>query len=268
MATRTLSQIIAELQPTYSPQIKSLQSQQALIPSRIAEQEKGLQAKQTQAFDTILGGARQRGLGFSGIPLAEQAKYTSTEFLPALANLRQQGNTERLSLQDAILGITERRNTLAQQLLQQERDRAEQKRQFNLSLQEQRASRAAAGSGGGGFSPSLGDLFGETQTDKKSSIGPEQARAWQSVQNFVGRGDKNVIAQDILRAYNNNKKNPNAFDRFKLEIYRAKAPQAYKAFQSLVNKKPTKKTRYQPSQLFNVRSSGGFSGLSGGFSGL
>lgn len=159
---RSLDQIVAELDTTYNPQIQSIEARRNLIDPQIAEEEKGLGAKQTQAFDDILGGARRRGLGFAGIPLADQAKYTSTEFLPALARLRQQGNEQKLSLQDAILGIRERRDTLAQQLRQQEQDREEQQRQFNLDyeLKKQqmaeasRASGGGGGGGGGGFSPS------------------------------------------------------------------------------------------------------------------
>lgn len=163
MQPRTLDQIISELNPTYDPQIKSLRERQGLIPGQVAEEEKGLQAKQEQAFGDILGGARHRGLGFSGIPLSEQARYTSTEFLPALARLRQQGKEQAMSLEDAILGITERRNTLAQQLRQQEVDRAEQIRQFNEQMafnREQAAAqeRASMAAAGGGFSPSFGGL--------------------------------------------------------------------------------------------------------------
>lgn len=152
---RTLDQIIAELGGTYNPQIESLRRRQELIPGQVAEEEKGLQARQETAFGDIVSGARRRGLGFSGIPLSEQAKYTSTEFLPALARLRQQGREQAMSLEDAILGITERRSTLAQQLREQELNREEQQRQFNENLRfqrEQEARQAAAT----GFSPSFG----------------------------------------------------------------------------------------------------------------
>lgn len=167
---RTLDQILTELNSNYEPQVAAFRQRQELIPGQIAQEEQGLQAKQGQAFDDILGGARRRGLGFSGIPIAEQARYTSTEFLPALARLKQSGREQALSLEDAILGIQERRGTLAQQLRQQELDRDEQIRQFNenIGLQRQQANRAAAGSG---FSPTLGG--GQSQT-------PAAARAVQS----------------------------------------------------------------------------------------
>lgn len=151
MAVRTLEQIISELNPTYNPQVESLRQRQGLIPGQIESEEKGLQAKQETAFGDILGGARRRGLGFSGIPLGEQARYTSTEFLPALARLRQSGREQAMSLEDAINGIMERRNTLAQQLQQGDQQRdlaerqfAEQQRQFNEQLAAQRRAAAAS----------------------------------------------------------------------------------------------------------------------------
>lgn len=161
MAVRTLSQIIAELNKATAPQVASLRQRQGLIPGQIATEEQGLQAKQGQAYEDILGGARRRGLGFSGIPLAEQAKYSATEYTPALARLRQTGQENAMSLEDAILGITSGNLKEAQGLRQAELDRREQRRQFNLSLEEQRRARAAASRASAAASamPSLGSLF-------------------------------------------------------------------------------------------------------------
>lgn len=167
MAVQTLEQIYASLGSVYDPQAALIRKQQADIPTQIAEEEKGLQAKQERSFGEILGGARQRGMGFSGIPLQEQAKYTATEFLPAMARLRQTGRQQATTLEEAILGINERRRTFAQQIREgdlardmQERQLAEQKRQFqeNLRLQREQMAdqRRAAASGGGGFSPTIG----------------------------------------------------------------------------------------------------------------
>jgi hypothetical protein len=130
---RTLEQIVAELNPTFQPQVQSLQNRAAELPGQIKSEQAGLKAKQGEAFDSILGGARQRGLGFSGIPLGEQAKYSATEYLPALARLQQSGRDQAMSLQDAILGINERRDTQAQQIYQTEQNRAESARQASAA---------------------------------------------------------------------------------------------------------------------------------------
>ena len=129
MAARTLSQIISELNPTFQPQIQSLEARANLIPSQIASEEAGLGAKKDQAYEDIVSGARRRGLGFSGIPLGEQAKYAATDYAPALARLRQSGQERAYSLQDAILGINERRDTIGQQIYQTEQDRDAQERE-------------------------------------------------------------------------------------------------------------------------------------------
>lgn len=153
MAVRTLDQIVAELRPTYDPQVKSLQERAGLIPQQIQAEEQGLNAKKDVAFGDILDGARRRGLGFAGIPLAEQARYTSTDYLPALARLRQSGQERAQSLQDAILGINERRDTMAQQIRQGEVQRDYDAQQNELNRRAQRAASASASA-----SPTLGDL--------------------------------------------------------------------------------------------------------------
>lgn len=197
MQPRTLDQIQAELASTYDPQVNAIRSRQALIPGQMAEEEKGLEAKQQLAFGNILNGARRRGLGFSGIPLGEQATYTASEYLPAIARLRQTGKEQQMSLEDAILGINERRNTTAQSLYQAELDRAEQRRQFEAQLAAQReaAARASASS----FSPSYdGGQQTPVITPETPVITPEQQNVFNSVRGMLDSGDQ----QRILREFN------------------------------------------------------------------
>lgn len=143
---RTLEQVLSELDSVFDPQVNSVRSQQALIPQQVAEEEKALGAKQTQAFEQILGGARQRGLGFAGIPLGEQAKYSATEYMPALARLKAGAREGALKLEDAILGIQERRRQMGQGIYEGERNFEEMRRQFNedMNFKRQEAARAAA----------------------------------------------------------------------------------------------------------------------------
>lgn len=169
MASKTLQQINKELGSIYDPYAKNIQQRQSMIPEQIKSEEAGLQARQEQAFGDILGGARRRGLGFSGIPLAEQAKYTATEYLPALARLRQSGREQQLSLEEALLGIRRDRATQAQSIYDANRNYdlanrqfKESVRQFNEQMREQAKARAAAAaaSAGGGFSPTFGGAGG------------------------------------------------------------------------------------------------------------
>lgn len=157
MQPRSLESILAGLDSTYNPQIDAVRARQAEIPNQVAAEEQGLQARQQTAFGDILNGARRRGTGvaFGGIPLAEQSRYTADNYLPALARLKQSGREQAMSLEDAILGIQERRRTQGQSIYEGERNFAEQQRQFNeqLAFNRQQAARQAAAANS--FAPTL-----------------------------------------------------------------------------------------------------------------
>jgi hypothetical protein len=228
VAVPSLGQITRELNNVYNPQVKLLQDKQAAIPGQIQTEETGLQAKQTQAFDDILGGARRRGLGFAGIPLQEQAKYTSTEFLPALARLRQQGNEQKMSLEEAILGVRERQNNMAYQtregILSREmamRQLREQQRQFNES---QRAA-ARASAGGSGFSPTMGAA-------PSASNQPTVPKGLQTLYNqvFINPKGGSWSDQDLARDYQQTRISAgygNKRDKQKLELYHSVRPDLF-----------------------------------------
>lgn len=163
MQPRSLQQVLSELDSVYNPQIDSLRQRQAAIPGQLQSEEKGLQAKQEQAYGSIVDGARRRGLGFSGIPLGEQARYSATEYMPALARLRQQGKEQAMSLEDAILGINERRQAQGQSIYQFEQQAAEQRRQFDEQMRAQREQAARAAAAASSFAPSLGGFGGGGQ---------------------------------------------------------------------------------------------------------
>lgn len=179
-SVRSLDQVLAELSPIYDPQVNAIRSRQAEIPGQMQAEEAGLDAKKNVAFDSILGGARQRGIGFSGIPLGEQAKYTATDYLPAVARLRTQGREQARSLEDAIMGINERKNTAALGMRQYEQQRydnyVEQLRREEEArrLEAQKATAASANS----FSPTMGGGGGvgggQPQQAPQASIAKKQ----------------------------------------------------------------------------------------------
>lgn len=224
MAVKTLDQVLSELQGTYQPQIDTLRQRQSAIPDQIAQNEQQLQAKQNQAFGDITDAARRRGLGFSGIPLSEQAKYTSTEYLPALANLRSTGQQQAMSLEDAINGVLERRNTLAQQLVQQsqqqdlaERQFQEQIRQFN---EQQRAAAASA------FSPTYNPSPGGGGQSPAPKTDPLQQIAYNDVATRVGQQSDQALISDFLATQKSaNYGNPK--DKLKLQIYQQLRPDLF-----------------------------------------
>lgn len=153
---RTLQDILAEVTAQSDPQRQIVLKQIAALPTQQAADEAALGAQKDQAYSDILAGARRRGLGFSGIPLGEQAKYAATDYAPALAKLKTGYGTQRSTLESALAGIGQSNYATANDIFNQERNFAEQQRQFNENLAEQRrqaaSQNAAFGSllGGGG----------------------------------------------------------------------------------------------------------------------
>jgi len=146
---RGLDEILRELDASYNPQKQSINERIAALPAQADAEIEGLKGQQTQAFDDILSGARSRGLGFSGIPLGEQAKYTSSQFLPAVARVRTSQNENQRSLSDALNSINLDQNKYAQTLRQTELDREQQERQFQQQLRASQAAAAMPSFGGG-----------------------------------------------------------------------------------------------------------------------
>lgn len=150
---RALSDILTELNSVYDPQRSSYNQQiTALDPQQQAEQ-RGLEATKQDAFSQITDQANRRGLFYSGIPVAEEQKYTGSTYLPSVANLRAKYTQQKFNLQDAISKITADQYNQAYGV-----------RQGELNTEQRAAADAAAlrAAGAGGASPSLG--FGDTGT--------------------------------------------------------------------------------------------------------
>lgn len=178
---QTLDQIIASLNPGYDPMRQSVKTQQAALPAQFDAQQQGLTAQADQAHQNILSQAQNRGLGFSGIPVGEQAKYDATTFMPAVANLKGNMITAQTNLSDQLNKINLDQQNQGNSILQTQQARDEQQRQFdqNMAFQREQADRAAklqaqqsaALSGfGGGSAPSgpSGNPFGGTPQMKQS----------------------------------------------------------------------------------------------------
>ncbi len=162
----TLDQIISELSSTYQPQVDAINQRMSAIPGQLQAEEQGLDAKKDLAYGDIVNQARRRGTGiaFGGLPINEQNKYTATDYLPALARLRQAGKEQQLSLQDALNSIYEKRNSFAYQIKQNDDQLQESRRQFDANMafqREQEANRlreAARAAAAANAMPTLGSL--------------------------------------------------------------------------------------------------------------
>ncbi|SIC60176.1 hypothetical protein [Mycobacteroides abscessus] len=175
---------MTELDPYYSNSKSVVQQQLDAAPEQQAAELSGLDARLAQANDNILAGARQRGLGFSGIPVAEQAKYAATDYAPAVANLKSKYIGQKNTLLEALNQLGRDQMGQAQGILDNEAARdlqmqqlAEQKRQFDLNLAEQKAQAARAAAAAGG-SYSFGGNTAPTQKaqPEKTYIGNNDFR--------------------------------------------------------------------------------------------
>lgn len=153
---RSLDQIMAELDPYYSGSRTAVKSQLEAAPAQQAADLAATDAKLAQANDNILSSARQRGLGFSGIPVGEQAKYAATEYAPAVANLNAKYVGQKNTLLDALSQNDRAQLTQAQGIFDSERNFAEQQRQFDAQMAEAAKSRAASGFSFGGLGADTG----------------------------------------------------------------------------------------------------------------
>lgn len=264
MAAKTLSQINSQLNKVYNPQIKSVRNQQALVDQGVEADIAEAQGLQTQAFDQILGGARQRGMGFSGIPLGEQAKYSSTVFAPTVLRAKVAGQQQRTSLEDAILGIRERQFNNAQQLRQQsvqnsqwERQFQEDKRRFGIQIAEARRQAAQARAAAASAMPTYGSFGGSTPSKSKGKADYE-AMAAQNIQQFLGM-DANAIRSDYAATLASaNRGNP--MDKIKIKLYQHYRPDLFKKNQVIqrgVNSGGLTSYGYSPNNSGLVWGSGG-----------
>lgn len=230
-SVRSLEQILGELNPIYQPQESLIRQRQADIPVQIQAEEQGLQAKQGQAFEDIVGGARRRGIGFSGIPLQEQAKYTSTEYLPALARLRTAGRQQAQSLEEAVLGINERKQTAALGMRQYEQQRYDQYMAQLRAEEEARQQRAAARASA--FSPTMG-----TTPEIRNSSVPNQSpedKAYLSAQQFLATKDNAAIRSDFAATLVSANRG-NAVDKLKIIAYQKARPDLFGAPAAMAQK--------------------------------
>lgn len=152
---RTLDQILSEVSSKSDAQRQAIMGQVADLPNQQAAQEQSLDAQLKRGYDNILSGARRRGLGFSGIPLGEQAEFNATEYAPAVANLKSSFNARRGSLDSALADIGRQDFMTANDLFNSDRSFAESQRQFNeqMRMQQENARRSAASSAAANADP-------------------------------------------------------------------------------------------------------------------
>lgn len=154
-----LGSIMQSLDAGYNPQRQLINDQIGQLPSQAASQTAGLQAQQNTAFDSITRGAQDRGMGFSGIPLQEQARYTSDNYLPAVAKVQESQNNAKTSLTDALNNVNQQQRTQAYGMQNDQLNREQQQAQFDASQAAAERARAASRADNAGFD--FGSLLGD-----------------------------------------------------------------------------------------------------------
>ncbi len=127
---------MSSLDPYYSGSKNLIQTQLDALPGQTQAAIDQADAKLATANDNILAGARRRGLGFSGIPVGEQAQYAATDYAPAIANLKTSQNNKQLSLMESLNGLGRDQRTAAQGIVDSETARDLQEKQFALQQQQ------------------------------------------------------------------------------------------------------------------------------------
>lgn len=211
---RSLDQILAEVTARSDPQRNIVLGQISSLPTQQAADETSLGARKDQAYEDITSGARRRGLGFSGIPLGEQAKYAATEYAPALANLKTSYSGRKATLESALADIGRTDYSSAYDMFNHERSFEEQQRQFNenLAFQRQQAAAQQAAARSSSPSPSFGG-GPQAQGD------PLKLKAQSDVANLLSKDAARI--QRELNAIAQSASYGNTYDKLKLQLLQA-----------------------------------------------
>ena len=210
---QSLDQILAELDAGYTPQKQALQQRIDALPAQADAEVEGLKAQERDYFDNvIMSDARNRGVAFGGIPIGERARYGATQFLPAVARVRQSQNDVRGSLFDALnnVGLDQRKTAMG--LYQQQLDRDEQARQFNESLAQQKRQAASS-------TAALASLYGQTNQNNAPDVYArvDKQGATNAIKALLSTGNRDTINRTIA-AITDSANRGNTYDKFKLEL--------------------------------------------------
>lgn len=192
---QTLDQIMAELQPGYTAQRgiidKSIQNTNESYKANTL----ALDAAKTQGFNQINEQATGRGLAFGGTPIAEQADYLSTKYLPGMqqAKAQQQSDTLTLEGQKAALDTDVRNKAFGAR-----ENQVSSQNQWNLQQEAQRAQAEAA---------RIDRDFRASQAEKDRAHQAAQAAADRAAQAAAKQTEKPSLSANI-RAYLDQYVNP------------------------------------------------------------
>lgn len=188
---QALSDIMAQLDPVYSPQKAAVQSQINALPGQQAADQAGLDQTKTNAFGDINVQANDRGMSYSGVPIAEQAKYVGGTYLPAVANLKNTYAGKASTLQQSLLGLTTDQTKQAQNVYSSESN-AEAAAQAQVQAEQIKASAARQAAQQQGLDMSA--LMGGGQQQQQAAQAP-------TPQDHLNYDIQNLIPKDYATRY-------------------------------------------------------------------
>lgn len=248
-----LADIMKESDSYYQPK-KDLYNQQLsqTDPQQQAEVQ-GLQQQQQDSFSQIRDQAQRRGLFFSGIPLAEQAKYTASQFLPAVANLQGKYRQQRFGLENALTDLGSQQYSDAMGIQQKQIDREFQVEQGRLAREASAAGSGQFNFGGNGDN----EVTPTATTSVQGAHTPEQEALWtrMTMKPTGGLYTDDQLKSDFQQTYISAQYG-NAQDKQKLQMYYSMRPDIFnaEAAKGIPMPKPTaapvpsrvSQTQYQP----------------------
>ena len=227
-AVRELNTLVNELG-------QSVKGQKSLIDNDIATNDRagqaqieGLRAQQVQAFGNIEQAASDKGMLFSGFSPDQQAQYTATTYLPALANLQATIAQTRSALMgkkadldtsvfnkafDTREGDISRRFSFDERVAGQQfsASEAEKARQFEARENAAtRAAQAAQSAASRAAEPSAAQNMSTALTSKVGGDGFVSPGTWNALRaQWTSGGYGDAAAFDQAFADYRNPKNPN-----------------------------------------------------------
>lgn len=151
---QALQDIYNSLNSTYNPQRDLINSQIQQLPGQYQAQQQGLDAQKNIAFQGVDNQANSRGMLYSGVPTQEDNNYIAANYLPAVANLKNQQNQQQYGLQSALNQVGQQQQQSAQSMyntgLQNDMQQKYYDQQIALAQQQANMYANMYGRGGGG----------------------------------------------------------------------------------------------------------------------
>lgn len=201
MQPQTYEQFNAGLASIYDPQTALIQQQQAALPGQYTAQKTALEQARVNAFRDIGNAASSKGMTFSGFSPEQQAQYTGTKYLPALAGLATDQQNKQFSLTQSLNELNYKRGSQAQDLYGSQQNAIAQ---ANAKVQ---AARISASNKQPSQTQMIGGLTSQIMgalNQTKGRDGYVSPQSYGAARNdWIGQGQSSKLFDDIFSGLRN-----------------------------------------------------------------